>query len=455
MKRFLIISTVLAVAIGFTTIGMASDQTVVVAKPPRVCTVTIPAPLNLNNAGDAIRAALNIAKVDHSTYYLIHDVSYNSDGTVSEQHWYVYLYDWAQKHTIFQKLEDTRIKHHFEEARVYGSKNLAIAYFLRNVTAIDEGTAIERAKAVVNAAAAGTPAAGLKLPDTTAPNPHVQALVVEKVIGGDPNAGGDVLVGNISLVNMANGTLTGFKPEGQDGYVIDAPFAALPSITYTIDITKEVPAPIQNLEGILSVIGHGQPGSLAIAVDQHITLCGGQAFQVTPLPSQMTVTAATGKDKKEIGKNTYDNEQKYWYDFSFALPLKSFNDLTVNSSDLTLTAKNVQKQNLFAMVNLSLPYDTKKAQYQLIPVFLYGLPITGKPLNHHLLAGAIGLNRVQFFVGVMVNHNQQVANAAPIPPHTSNGTSTGTGQVQDSWGAKLSYGINFPVSTITNLLKKK
>jgi len=173
----------------------------------------------------------------------------------------------------------------------------------------------------------------------------------------------------------------------------------------------------------------------------------------------MTVTATVnGKDKQQIqiGKNTFLNEQKYRYDFSLALPLKSFNDLSVDSSNLTLTAKKVEKQSLFAVFNLSpFPYDTQKASFQYFPVFLYGMPITGKPLNHHLIAAAVGLNRAQFFVGILVSHNRSVVNTVPAPPNTSNSTSTGTGAVADSWNAKLSYGINFPVSTVTNLLKKK
>lgn len=432
---------------------LASDQTVIVNGPDRVCSTAIaPASLTLPAAAAAIQAALNIPAVDRSTYYLIHDVTYNSDGSVSEQHWYVYLYEWSSNHTILQRVQDTRLAHHFEEARVYGSKRLAIVYFHRNVTAVDQATAISRVQALRNSRK------DTKLPGSELQNEDIEALIVNKVIAGDQTANGREAAARYQLSNTNGGSaLSGFKPRAlPNGYIVDAPFANLSSLTYTIDITKEVPAPVQDLQGIVGLItAHGGPQSLPIALDL-TTFCGGQSFEVTPLPSQMVVTAATGKDKKEIGKNTYDNEQRYWYDFSLALPLKSFNDLTVDSSNLTLTAKKVEKQSLFAMVNLSpFPYDTKKAQFQLLPVFLYGMPITGKPLNHHLVAAAIGLNRAQFFVGIMVNHNRQVSNASNSTPGTSNSTVTGSGPVRDSWGAKLSYGINFPVSTVTNLLKKK
>lgn len=257
--------------------------------------------------------------------------------------------------------------------------------------------------------------------------------------------------------------LGAFSPRGSaHAYVIDEAFKPLAtSLSYTIDITKKIPAPVQDLQGIIS-LAKAQAGprkTLSIGVDQ-LTLCGGQTFVVSPLPSDMTATAnvstgstASGGSSKQIGKNTFDNEKKYWYDFSLALPLKSYQDLTINSSDLTVTAKKVDKHNLFAMVNLSpFPYDTKKASFQLLPVFLYGLPITGKPLNHHLIAAAVGLNRVQFFAGVLVSHNKTAPGGSV--PGSSSSSSTSTGPVRDYWSANLSYGVNFPVSTITSLLKK-
>jgi hypothetical protein len=50
-------------------------------------------------------------------------------------------------------------------------------------------------------------------------------------------------------------------------------------------------------------------------------------------------------------------------------------------------------------------------------------------------------------------------NILPNTPGTASGVATasvtGAGPVRQHWGTKLTYGINFPVSTITNLLNKK
>jgi hypothetical protein len=297
------------------------------------------------------------------------------------------------------------------------------------------------------------------------------ALVLRKVIGGDATAGETPALSDAvravvraaaasDLINADNQNVV----VGVRNGVIDSSFGPLASLNYKIDITKKVPAPIQDLQGIASIVFKGQGAAqfkVPIQLDT-VSVCGGKAFEVTPLPSDMTVSAQVNAgtkanpSTKELGKNTFDNEKKYRFDFSFALPVKSFNDLTVSSSDLTVTAKNVQKQNLFAVVDFSpVPFDTKKANFQLFPVFMYGLPITGKPLDHQLLAAAIGLNKVQFFAGIMFNHDRSITGAQSVPPGSSSGTITGSGPIQDRWSRKFTYGINFPVSAIKDLLTKK
>src|SRR4051794_13472243 len=67
----------------------ASDQTIIISQRPKVCSASMAASLDINSAPAAINAALG-SDADPSTYYIIHDVTYNSDFSVSEQHWYVY-----------------------------------------------------------------------------------------------------------------------------------------------------------------------------------------------------------------------------------------------------------------------------------------------------------------------------------------------------------------------------
>lgn len=418
--------------------AIASDQTIIISQQPRVCQ-GVTSTLDINSAASVIAAALGTS-VDPNTYYIVHDVTYNTDLSVSEQHWYVYYPGW-QNPSIWAQIDDPRITKHFEEARIYGSAKMGLVYFHRNVPGTTTETAVARATT--------------RFAPTPLNSTQITYLVNNKLLLGQTGTSDDEKNAVLfDLVSDATGKkLYGLTPSGStQSYLIDETFK---NLSYTIDVTKKIPAPIQNLEGIIGIVkGQGAPRTLSIAVDQ-VTLCGGQTFTVSALPSDMTATATLGSSgsSKQIGKNTFDNEKKYWYDFSFALPLKSYQDLTVSSTDLTVTAKKVEKQSLFAVVNLSpFPYDTKKASFQVLPVFLYGMPITGKPLNHHLIAAAVGLNRVQFFAGVLVSHNKDAPGSSVSG--SSSSSSTSTGPIRDYWSAKLAYGINFPVSTITSLLKK-
>jgi hypothetical protein len=240
-------------------------------------------------------------------------------------------------------------------------------------------------------------------------------------------------------------------------YAVDSRY--LP-ISYKIAATKRVPQPVADLKSIAGIVlggGSGQASPTIVKMaPTPLVLAFGKPFTITPLPSDMTVTAINGtaddqKTQKEISKQSYLNEQKYRYGFSFAYPVTQLKQLNYDIQGGMVTAKQVTKQNIFAMINLSpIPYDNDKPQFQLLPVFLYGIPISGKPLNRHLLALAFGLNKVQIFAGVTINRTSALQALATGQPATANGL---TSNLHDRWVTKLAVGINLPVSTVVKALK--
>lgn len=86
----------------------------------------------------------------------------------------------------------------------------------------------------------------------------------------------------------------------------------------------------------------------------------------------------------------------------------------------------------------------------MIPIFLYGVPITGKPLDRHLLALAIGLNRVQVFAGVTINKT-----AAPQTLMAGEAATASqlTSDLHIHWVTKLAVGTNLPVNRVITALK--
>lgn len=481
----------------------AQDQTVVISQPSVVLEDLSPiadaaraslCPKNLKihecetNAATLIREIVKSAP-EPNTYYIIHIVRYQDDQlAVDQQNWYVYYKDWAQKQNLWDHLVDPRLDHHFQETRIYGSHNVALVYVHLNVPATDKNTVRSEARSQSiqqlaasrpdNADQAGTTqestyksslldeikadAANLK---RLVPNDPLSQLKVDQswsnrsldqLEGSVADLRTELLIvkvfenqpasGNLALQSTSGHNFAVATP-GSD-YAVDDRFVP---ISYKISVTKKLPAPLQNLQGIIGIVAHGQPSAIKVKA-QYIALTTGKAFTVEPLPSDMNVSAlnGAGDQQKELSKLTFDNEKKYWYDFSFAFPVNSLKQLSYDTSNNTVTARTVTKQNLFAVADISLPFDTKKAQYQLIPVLLYGVPITGKPLDRHLLALAIGLNKLQVFAGITFNRTNVPRTLAAGQTATPNQLNS---DLHDRWVRKLSVGINLPVGTVVNLLK--
>ena len=415
--------------VGFITLWLsagaatAQDQVAIIAPEPVACSDTFPGPVPKEL--DETQAQRLIEKVftrsfDTRTFYIIHFVKYAEHTfIVEQQNWYVFYQDWVTRRGVWATLLDPRVRAHFNETRIFGSASVAVAFVHFNVDAVT----VTQAKAQSSAK------------DTT-----LRAALIDAVVRQDPPGTERLVVANSNtdVVRLSNDLLA------------SSTFAPLQGLSYRVDITKKIPAPIQNLEGILKLGGQGAPTTKAEVAVTPTPVCGGGAFHVYPLPSDLQVSSLVGNGDKPqtIGKQTYDNERKYWYDFSLALPLKSYKQLSLSDSGQVI-AKQVEKADLFAVFNISVPFDTKHPQAQIIPVVLYGMPITTNPIQHHLLAVAIGLNRVQAFVGV--RFDRKVAVSVTSAPGVATAVEESAASPK-GWDHALTFGINFPVSTISTML---
>jgi hypothetical protein len=220
-------------------------------------------------------------------------------------------------------------------------------------------------------------------------------------------------------------------------------------LTYTVAITKKRPAPLQNL---LDLAGFALQGAPTNKVAAQPFVCGSAVIDVNLLPSDMKFTASTisSGDQKELSTMTFDNERTYAVDVSFALPLTSHDDLSFDVDDGVATAKKVEKTDLFAVVNIGWPRDTKRMRFAW-PTLLYGMPITGKPLKKQLVAVGFGYSKVQFFAGRLFT-KREVASAT-----TTDDLVTLDVKADDAkkWDNKWVWGVNLSVKFITDLLKGK
>jgi len=225
---------------------------------------------------------------------------------------------------------------------------------------------------------------------------------------------------------------------------------ALSKVAYSVTITKKRAAPLQNLLDVakLVLMAAGE----AISPTPPSDLCATSTFNVNWRPADMhfVATANVNGQPKELAAMTFDNERKYAVDVSLALPLKTHNDLSFNISDGVATARSVERTDLFAVVNLGLPRDTKRMRFGW-PTLLYGMPITGKPLKKHLVAAGFGYSRVQFFAGGLFIR-REIAR-----------TTVAQGQVDldvradeaDKWDGTFVWGVNLSVKFVTELFKAR
>lgn len=411
-----------------TNIAFAQDQTVIISDSPKYVegkildkdedeqTLHMKATITQGNAKLLIKKVMGEDHPDKNIYYILHLVRYkDNELAVEHQNWYVYYSDWDQKHNFLYQLSDFRLAKHFEETRIFGSNKVALVYVHFNVPG-----------ATKNQISAAAQDKGF--------NNNDQDKIVKGIFEGEPPSNVPVQTKNgHGLIKLT------------EKLAIDERF--LP-ISYRVNITKKLPDVQQSLKGIAGLVVQSGAVKVVTVENKFFTLGLGKVMDIKHQPSDMKTTAlvGAGQEQKEISTQTYDNEKRYWYNFSFALPLKSFKDVTFDFQNQLVTPKKVEKQNLFAMVNVSpFKFDTKKPWAQAVPVFIYGVPITGKPLDQHLLGIALGFNYVQPYIGVHYNRTKvpRVAGA------------TQTDDLKDRWVGKLSYGINIPVSYVVGALKTK
>lgn len=469
----------------------AQEQVVILNPALKACTVNWPDDGGHAQARLLIESATGKAP-ENDRYYLIHVVKYTGGSLViGSQHWFVYHEPWfVNNRPFWQAISDPNPEGHFERARIFGNRNLTIVSLSVGVPAATRSQveAAARADYLVTRAATGPDDLEKGLIDELKASRSWNDNYRERddayliKVAADMRArsgvaGQPTLLQSLAAAAASNRAQGIFEesPEllGATNFVAlesgkklvrlssevlaTASFEALSKLTYKATITKKKPEPLQNLEAIAKLAA-AQAGGSRIRVSAPPTnLCTAGAFVINDLPSDVKVQALVGDgDKqKELGTQTYDNERRYNFDFSLALPLKTRRDVTVDVENRQISAKTIEKTDVFAFLNLSpVPIDTKRVHAQYLPRLVYGMPITGKPLQHHILGLAIGINRGQVFAGWRWDRNEVVsgteASGSPTITEVSQvGTST------EKWTKAFVWGLNMPVSTVVKALTPK
>ena len=135
-------------------------------------------------------------------------------------------------------------------------------------------------------------------------------------------------------------------------------------ISYTVDVSKKTPSILDNAKAVSTAF------FLEFEI-RKITLPMTNDFALTSVKLDMVMEYRTadiqinglrGADRKSIGSKKFDNESKYWADFSFAVPLRQIKDFEFK--DNSLFPKPVERTRIYGLVNIFPlgPVDTKSTK---------------------------------------------------------------------------------------------
>jgi len=467
--------------------AMAADQTVTLSSPLREVSMPLGVNLTLDGAPAAIAAILGGPHPEHNRSYVIHIVKYQTGRlAVEQQKWYVFNDRYRSN-----DVRRPNAQRYFTDNRILGHSNIAVVWtHIVNGLPTAEAEKLTAIEEVVKAIKKGVP----RIDDADTDDAVRNQLVVSinnlfvldptsKLFGtlGLAPANKDLPVTDIQpiidklsrqdaekhfreirfehnrLQLIRTGSTDGVKlvaDNGTDiaglgGILVEKAHADLAALQYRVEITRRTPLPQSNLRSIADIaFAQGDQQSRFKVKLRPVMLAAGSTFETSFTTSDIVVSALYEKSGKEIeiGKKSFINEKEYWYDFSLALPLSSHNEIRYDRASDGITARKIDRRNLYALFNFGVPRDPHRMRAQYIPVGIYGMALTGQPLRHHLVGLSIGLNKVNFFGGMRIDRKQFLRN--PSQPADADNRF-------DAWRTHSVFGINFPVGTIVDALKPK
>jgi hypothetical protein len=207
------------------------------------------------------------------------------------------------------------------------------------------------------------------------------------------------------------------------------------NVEYRAIAKPKLPINVQRLLGLLKLATRTQA-----AEDTTAAILGFGVYDGLPVPCDLTVFGAhVGPIPVGFGNPiTYDNEGKYFWDASVAVPINKITLLDYDETDGTFTPKVINKQSIYGCIDIyPFPVDIKEGtQRWFVPRAMVGIGMTGRPGENFLLAGAFGIKEFQVFIGSAFA-NQRVLKPGADPANGANYT--------QRYASRLAYGINVPV----------
>jgi hypothetical protein len=260
---------------------------------------------------------------------------------------------------------------------------------------------------------------------------------------------------------------------------------AAADVAYQVEVKRKLPSWAQNAIGLLTLgptcrfgalkmTNVATPSDLVIkgsySLEQEVKPSTSPASSSTPTPSgtppppspptsggglsSPPLAVPTGPAgsvssaaKKLTFSETFDNEGRYWGDFSIGLPVLNKKVTDFQLTDGVLQRKEGARKGAYGFANLFFRrVDTKSEKALRGPMLLVGLPMTGQALDAPVVAAGFGFGKfgIKFdvYAGCVFNRTEQL--------------SANTIDRDVRWVRKLTVGLNIPLGQfVSTYLKKK
>lgn len=155
-----------------------------------------------------------------------------------------------------------------------------------------------------------------------------------------------------------------------------------------------------------------------------------------PVPGAAPAAAQVIADSQK-----FDNEGKYFIDFSVGVPIKKVSQFTFDANNNTVSPTAASARKALALIDLHVPpVDVKSHGFNVIPYLVSGVSIEKQPLHQILLGVGWGPQFANFYLGALWVKQPAAAAAVGMPP-------------KNSYDPQFAFGLNITVSSFTNLNK--
>jgi len=226
-----------------------------------------------------------------------------------------------------------------------------------------------------------------------------------------------------------------------------------PAINYTVTVTKATATNVSDVYQLLGMVfpAAGAPNAgLQPSQTPNWWACSLVPIAYKTSAIKIDTSYTVGGGSPFTASQTFTNESKQRWDVSFALPIKKASALQYSSTANTVTASQINKQNLFAVIDFyPVPVNLSATSTSFMPSFFGGVAMDSQPLHSLLFGASVGVHLAQIYVGALLIKEQQLNGL-------SNGSSATQGQVASAtkytFNPSFSVGIKISISSAVSAL---